>query len=547
MRFRNQTEGGGFERDRYFDPSLRRASQSTAFFNRVGNGPSLYDLLGLDPKATADEIRRAYLEKAKALHPDHHRGNAAMEEAFKAISAGAEILLDPVKRARYDNREIDAYGNPASGGAKKTFARRRVFVASFGAGLVLAFCLIAAMTRWPHSKSKLVAEVLESVQMPQPKGLNVDRPAQERLTPPNVIGDENASEAGQKPSGSLTAIPVEAAKRAPWRFHRRQSAAAAPAAAQQDAPARDSAGASPAEKDAALPSMTDGEITAADRNANNAGLEAKSRAGEEDGADVRDTAFHLKRAIGFYGDREYARALAECDEALSISPRSAAVLVNRGNIWDELGEPARALTDYDQALGIEPGNALIYYNRGILWRRTGEFDRALADFDQAIRASFTDAAIYNDRGLVWYEKRQYDRALADFDRAIAIEPHFAAAHHHRGLALAAKPRLLEALSSYTRAIELGSGAPGLRGNRGWTYHLLGRDKEALQDLSTAIELNPRVADAYHKRAAIYAKLNEAEKAREDQEAASKLEVAAVKAQVPPAHRPFALISQSDAE
>jgi tetratricopeptide (TPR) repeat protein len=537
MGFRNQMEGGGFERGRYFDASLQRE----AFFNRIGNGPSLYDLLGLDRKASADEIRRAYLEKAKALHPDLRRGNTAMEEAFKAISAGAKILLDPVKRARYDNREIDAYGNPASVGAKKTFTRQRVFAASLGTGLVFALCLIAAVTRWPHSKSKLVAEVLESAQMPRPKGLNIERPSQERLTPPNAVGDEASN------SGSLTAIPVEAAKRAPWWFHRRQSTIAALAAAKQDAPARDSAGASPAEKNAALPSKADGEITTADRDANKTGLEAKSRAGEENGGDVRDTTFHLRRAIGFYDDREYARALAECDKALSMSPRSAAVLINRGNIWDELGDPARALADYNEALDIEPGNALIYYNRGILWRRMGEFDRALADFDQAIRASFTDAAIYNDRGLVWYEKRQYDRALADFDRAIEIEPHFAAAHHHRGLALAAKPRLAEALSSYTRAIELGSGAPGLRGNRGWTYHLLGRDKEALQDLSIAIELNPRVADAYHKRAAIYAKLKEAEKAREDQEAASKLELAAVKAQVPPAHRPFALISQSNAE
>jgi tetratricopeptide (TPR) repeat protein len=536
MGFRNQTEGGGgFERARYFDASLQRV----AFLNRVGNGPSLYDLLGLDRKATVDEIRRAYLEKAKALHPDLRRGDTAMEEAFKAISAGAKILLDPIKRARYDNREIDAFGNPASG-AKKTFARRRVFVASFGAGLVLAFCLIATVTRGPHSKSELAAEVSESVQMPQPKGLNIERPAQERLTPPNAVDGEKASQA----SGPLTAIPVEAAKRPLWWFQRRQRAIAALTAAKQDAPAGDSPGASPAEKTAALPSMADGEITTADRDASKAGLEAKSRAGEEDGGDVRDTAFHLKRAVGFYGDGEYARALAECDEALSMSPRSAAVLVNRGNIWDELGDPARALTDYNQALGIEPGNALIYYNRGVLWRRAGEFDRALADFDQAIRASFTDAAIYNDRGLVWYEKRQYDRALADFDRAIEIEPRFAAAHHHRGLALAAKLRLAEALSSYTRAIELGSGAPGLRG---WTYHLLGRDKEALQDLSTAIELNPRVADAYHKRAAIFAKLNEAEKAREDQETASKLEAAAGKAQVPPAHRPFALISQSNAE
>ncbi len=61
-----------------------------------------YKILGVSPTASQSEIKNAYRLQAKALHPDKTKGDAAMEEKFKAVSEAYDILSDGKKRAEYD-------------------------------------------------------------------------------------------------------------------------------------------------------------------------------------------------------------------------------------------------------------------------------------------------------------------------------------------------------------------------------------------------------------------------------------------------------------
>lgn len=61
-----------------------------------------YDTLGVDKGASQADIKRAYRKKAKKTHPDIP-GNDPAE--FSAVSEAYKILIDPVKRERYDNGE----------------------------------------------------------------------------------------------------------------------------------------------------------------------------------------------------------------------------------------------------------------------------------------------------------------------------------------------------------------------------------------------------------------------------------------------------------
>jgi len=61
-----------------------------------------YRLLGLSMSASAAAIRTAYRRLARALHPD--RAGEQSKEAFQKIALAYEVLSDPAKRARYDDR-----------------------------------------------------------------------------------------------------------------------------------------------------------------------------------------------------------------------------------------------------------------------------------------------------------------------------------------------------------------------------------------------------------------------------------------------------------
>src|SRR5436190_10270663 len=94
-----------------------------------------YELLGVDRDASVQEIKKAFRQLARELHPDVNAHDPDAEEKFKGAAEAYEILSDAERRATYDR-----YGHEGlrSGGFAPNFdafsSIGDLFDAFFGGG-----------------------------------------------------------------------------------------------------------------------------------------------------------------------------------------------------------------------------------------------------------------------------------------------------------------------------------------------------------------------------------------------------------------------------
>ena len=73
----------------------------------------LYEILGVDRNAGAEQIKKAFRNRARHLHPDNRESGD--EAAFKELAAAYEVLSDERKRSLYDRYGHDGLAGGAGG------------------------------------------------------------------------------------------------------------------------------------------------------------------------------------------------------------------------------------------------------------------------------------------------------------------------------------------------------------------------------------------------------------------------------------------------
>lgn len=77
-----------------------------------------YEVLGISKGASAEEIKKAYRQKAKELHPDRNSDNPNAEAQFKEVNEAHDVLKDADKKAAYDRFGHAAFDGGMAGGGR---------------------------------------------------------------------------------------------------------------------------------------------------------------------------------------------------------------------------------------------------------------------------------------------------------------------------------------------------------------------------------------------------------------------------------------------
>jgi tetratricopeptide (TPR) repeat protein len=210
-------------------------------------------------------------------------------------------------------------------------------------------------------------------------------------------------------------------------------------------------------------------------------------------------------------------ALRSYSQSIRLKPDFAVALVNRGNIYLELGDPVAALDAYNTAESFGANPAVLAYNRALAYRMAGDTDSALAEAAQATSLSPEAAWSTNLEGLIYYSAGNYEAALDAFSQAQQYAPDDASSLFNQAVTLFTMGQYDQSLLLYDTLLELEPDNPVNYLHQGLAYRASGQAMQAVHAFSRAIMLDETYLEAYVQRAHLYVEEGQTQQALWDVE------------------------------
>ena len=152
-------------------------------------------------------------------------------------------------------------------------------------------------------------------------------------------------------------------------------------------------------------------------------------------ADRAELATAFKNRGNAHDDKgEYARALEDYDQAVTINPLDADAFNSRGTTYAALARYERAVLDFDEAIRLNPASPLAFSNRCFARGALDQLEPALADCSEALRLKPNNPGALGSRAFIYLKLRRYEAAVADYNVKLRANPEDAYALFGRGVA-----------------------------------------------------------------------------------------------------------------
>ncbi len=215
----------------------------------------------------------------------------------------------------------------------------------------------------------------------------------------------------------------------------------------------------------------------------------------------------IQRAESYSAQKQFDRAIAECQRAIEIKPDAVAAYKLWGKILQVQGNTEEAIECYQKAVKIKSDDVQSHVNLGSLYAMNKQTAQAIACYQKAIAIQPNLAAAYRNLARVWMQDGKLEEANECWYEAFSLEPEKVSPlqHFKLGNILFKQGQITHAIACYRRAIELNPNLNAAYQNLAEALTKQGKLDEAAVCLQKAAALNGNSSISGSKAADTFAR------------------------------------------
>lgn len=212
-----------------------------------------------------------------------------------------------------------------------------------------------------------------------------------------------------------------------------------------------------------------------------------------------------QQAEMYYAQRQWALAMATCQQAIQLQPNFVLAYVTLGNIQQAQGEINAAIQSYTQALQLDPNLPQAHANLGSMFYKQGKIEQAIVSYRQAISIQPDLAAVYSNLAKALRQQGKEDEAQICEQKSLEFCPKTEDDKSllNRGNKFAQAGKLDEAISAWQQAITLNPNFAEAYCQIGMIWRYQGKYKEAINQFKNALAIQPDLIPAHQHLCGIF--------------------------------------------
>ncbi len=204
---------------------------------------------------------------------------------------------------------------------------------------------------------------------------------------------------------------------------------------------------------------------------------------------------YLNRGMVYNSVGELELAFADYSKARELDSTFSEAWLNCGTIYGSWDKNDSALICFSRAVQINPNFKLARWNRGVIHGLLGNWEKAILDYDKVIELDKTFANVFYNRGVAFSNLSKWDMALKDFLKTVELNPQYPNAYFNCAVAYDNLGDMILAEEYYTKAILSNPNDIKIYFGRAVARMHNQKWQEALQDFTFVLQKNPNYPNA----------------------------------------------------